>query len=308
MKQKKIILIAGPTASGKSQLAIKLAGHAGVKGEIINADSMQIYKEISILTSKPNFIDRKIVKHHLYGFNPVKKKFSAGRWLNDVVKKIERIWKKEKTPIVVGGTGLYFKALTDGLVKIPNIPNNIRTKIRKLHQRVGQKKFFSQLIKIDPLAKKFVSPTDKQRSMRAYEVKKFTKKSLYDFTKKTKPYFRKNRFIKIFIDTPKELLSKRIEKRVENMFEDGVIDEVKKFYTLGVHKDLSANKIIGIKEIKHYLDNKITLAKAKELIAQKTRQYAKRQFTWARGHMKSWVMIYSPNINDLYKKAINKIF
>ena len=91
------------------------------------------------------------------------------------------------------------------------------------------------------------------------------------------------------------------------MFEDGVIDEVKKFYTLGVHKDLSANKIIGIKEIKHYLDNKITLAKAKELIAQKTRQYAKRQFTWARGHMKSWVMIYSPNINDLYKKAINKI-
>ena len=308
MKQKKIILIAGPTASGKSQLAIKLAGHAGVKGEIINADSMQIYKEISILTSKPNFIDRKIVKHHLYGFNPVKKKFSAGRWLNDVVKKIERIWKNEKTPIVVGGTGLYFKALTDGLVKIPNIPNNIRTKIRKLHQRVGQKKFFSQLIKIDPLAKKFVSPTDKQRSMRAYEVKKFTKKSLYDFTKKTKPYFRKNRFIKIFIDTPKELLSKRIEKRVENMFEDGVIDEVKKFYTLGVHKDLSANKIIGIKEIKHYLDNKITLAKAKELIAQKTRQYAKRQFTWARGHMKSWVMIYSPNINDLYKKAINKIF
>ena len=269
---------------------------------------MLIYKEISILTSKPNFIDRKIVKHHLYGFNPVKKKFSAGRWLNDVVKKIERIWKKEKTPIVVGGTGLYFKALTDGLVKIPNIPNNIRTKIRKLHQRVGQKKFFSQLIKIDPLAKKFVSPTDKQRSMRAYEVKKFTKKSLYDFTKKTKPYFRKNRFIKIFIDTPKELLSKRIEKRVENMFEDGVIDEVKKFYTLGVHKDLSANKIIGIKEIKHYLDNKITLAKAKELIAQKTRQYAKRQFTWARGHMKSWVMIYSPNINDLYKKAINKIF
>ena len=90
MKLKKIILIAGPTASGNTQLAIKLAGHAGVKGEIINADSMQIYKEISILTSKPNFIDRKIVKHHLYGFNPVKKKFSAGRWLNDVVKKIER--------------------------------------------------------------------------------------------------------------------------------------------------------------------------------------------------------------------------
>ena len=306
MKQeKKVILLAGPTASGKSKLAIKLAQH--INGEIINADSMQIYKEISILTSKPNSQNTKIIKHHLYGFNSVQKKFSTGHWLKMAIKKIEDQWKRERIPIVVGGTGLYFKALTDGLVKIPDIPNNLRTQIRKLHKKIGQKKFFNQLTKIDPLSKRFVLPFDTQRSMRAYEVKKFTNKSLFKFTKETKPNFNNNVFKKLFINTPRELLHKKIEKRVEKMFNDGAINEVKKFCKIKVNKELSSNKIIGIKEIKDYLQGKITLIKAKELITQKTRQYAKRQFTWARGHMKSWEMIYSPNINDLYKKAINKI-
>ena len=180
MKQeKKVILLAGPTASGKSKLAIKLAQH--INGEIINADSMQIYKEISILTSKPNSQNTKIIKHHLYGFNSVRKNFSTGHWLRMVVKKIEDQWKKGQIPVVVGGTGLYFKALTDGLVKIPNIPNNMRTQIRKLHKKIGQKKFFIQLIKLDPLAKRFVLPTDTQRSMRAYEVKKFTNNLCLNF-------------------------------------------------------------------------------------------------------------------------------
>ncbi len=306
MKQeKKVILLAGPTASGKSKLAIKLARH--FTGEIINADSMQIYKEISILTSKPNSQDTKIIKHHLYGFNSVKKKFSTGLWLEMVIKKIEEQWNNGKIPIVVGGTGLYFKALTDGLVKIPDIPNNMRTQIRKLHKKIGQKKFFIQLIKLDPLAKRFVLPSDTQRSMRAYEVKKFTNKSLFEFTKKTKSNFNSNVFKKLFISIPRELLHKKIEKRVEKMFNEGAVDEVKKFCKMKVNKELSSNKIIGIKEIKDYLRGKITLIKAKELIMQKTRQYAKRQFTWARGHMKSWETFYSPNINDLFKKAINKI-
>ena len=304
-QEKKVILLAGPTASGKSKLAIKLAQY--FDGEIINADSMQIYKEISILTSKPNSQDIKAIKHHLYGFKSVKKKFSTGHWLKLVVKKIEEQWENEKMPIVVGGTGLYFKALTDGLVKIPDIPNKTRTQIRKLHKKIGQKKFFTQLIKLDPLAKRLVLPSDTQRSMRAYEVKKFTNKSLFEFLKETKSNFNNNVFKKLFINTPRELLHKKIEKRVEKMFNDGVIDEVKKFCKMKVNKELSSNKIIGIKEIKDYLQGKITLIKAKDLITQKTRQYAKRQFTWARGHMKSWEMIYSPNINDLFKKTINKI-
>ena len=304
-QEKKVILLAGPTASGKSKLAIKLAQY--FDGEIINADSMQVYKEISILTSKPNSQDIKAIKHHLYGFNSVKKKFSTGHWLKLVVKKIEEQWENEKMPIVVGGTGLYFKALTDGLVKIPDIPNKTRTQIRKLHKKIGQKKFFTQLIKLDPLAKRLVLPSDTQRSMRAYEVKKFTNKSLFEFLKETKSNFNNNVFKKLFINTPRELLHKKIEKRVEKMFNDGVIDEVKKFCKMKVNKELSSNKIIGIKEIRDYLQGKTTLIKAKELITQKTRQYAKRQFTWARGHMKSWEMIYSTNINDLFKKTINKI-
>ena len=302
---KKVILLAGPTASGKSELAIKLAQH--FNGEIINADSMQIYKEISILTYKPRKKDTTIIKHHLYGFNSVKKKFSTGHWLRMALKKIEEQWKNEKTPIVVGGTGLYFKALTDGLVKIPEISNNLRAEIRKLQNKIGQEKFFNKLIKLDPLAKSFVLPSDAQRSMRAYEVKKFTNKSLFEFTKETKSNFNNSIFKKLFINIPRELLHKKIEKRVEKMFNDGAVDEVKKFYKMKVNEDLSSNKIIGIKEIKYYLQGKITLIAAKELIIQKTRQYAKRQFTWARGHMKSWNMIYSSDINDLFKKTVNKI-
>ena len=304
-QEKKVILLAGPTASGKSKLAIKLAQH--FNGEIINGDSMQIYKEISILTSKPNPQDTKIIKHHLYGFHSVKKNFSTGHWLKMVIKKIEEQWESGRMPIVVGGTGLYFKALTDGLVQIPDIPNRGRMQIRKLHKKIGQKKFFTQLIKMDPLTKRFVLPSDTQRSMRAYEVKKFTNKSLFEFTKETKSNFNNNVFKKLFINISRDLLNKKIDTRVEKMFNDGAIDEVKKFYKMKIDKELSPNKIIGIKEIKDYLRGKITLIKAKELIKQKTRQYAKRQFTWARGHMKSWEMIYSQNINDLYKKAINKI-
>jgi len=304
-QEKKVILIAGPTASGKSKLAIKLAKH--FNGEIINADSMQIYKEISILTSKPSLQETKIVKHYLYGFNSVKKKFSTGHWLKLVIKKIEELWRNEKIPIVVGGTGLYFKALTEGLVSIPEIPKSVRLEIRKLHKKIGQKEFFNRLVKLDPIAKSFVLPSDPHRSMRVYEVKKFTNKSLFELIKKTKSKYENNTFKKIFINTPRELLHRNIEKRTEKMFKDGAVIEVKNFLKMKVYRELSCNKIIGIKEIKDYLRGKITLIKAKELIAIKTRQYAKRQFTWSRGHMKSWEMIYSANTNDLFKKAINKI-
>ena len=305
MKEKTIILIAGPTASGKSSLSIKLAKF--FDSEIINADSMQIYKEFSALTSKPTLQDTNNIKHHLYGFNSVKKKFSTGQWLELVLKKIENQWKDKKIPIVVGGTGLYFKALTEGLVKIPEIPSKIRNEARTLQEKVGQEIFFKMLIKLDPLAKKFVLPTDKQRSLRIYEVKKFINKSLFDLIRKTKSNYEKKVFKKLFINPPKELLHVNIENRVEKMINSGAIKEVEKFIKMNVYHELSANKIIGIREIKNYLNGKLTIEETKELIVQKTKQYAKRQFTWSRGHMKSWDKIYSPNINDLYKKALNKI-
>jgi|TARA_B110000438_G_scaffold272047_1_gene290447 tRNA dimethylallyltransferase len=306
MEQKKIIiLLAGPTASGKSKLAIKLSEH--FNGEIINADSMQIYKEISILTSRPNKLDEKKIKHHLYGFNSVKNKFSTGHWLKMALEKIEEQWNYSKTPIVVGGSGLYFKALTDGLVKIPDIPENIRLEVRTLHKKLGQKFFFAQLNKIDSLVKNLILPSDVQRSMRAYEVKKFTGKSLFELIKETKPNFDQKVFKKLFINTPRDLLNKKIEERVEKMFEEGAVKEAKDFFKMKIYHELSSNKIIGVNEIKAYLQGKLTLSETKELVSQKTRQYVKRQFTWARGHMKSWEMIYSSNINDLFNKAVNKI-
>jgi tRNA dimethylallyltransferase len=304
-QEKKVILLAGPTASGKSKLAIKLAQN--YNGEIINADSMQIYKEISILTSRPSQRDEKIVKHHLYGFNTVKKKFSTGHWLKKVLNKIEELWSVNTTPIVVGGSGLYFKALTDGLVEIPDIPENLRREIRSLHKKIGQERFFKKLIDLDPLAQKSILSSDVHRSMRAYEVKKFTNKSLFKLIKETKSNLNNSVFKKIFINTPRELLKPQIEKRVEKMFKEGVIEEVENFFNMKVYKELSSNKIIGMNEIKAYLRGKLALDETKRLIILKTRQYAKRQFTWSRGHMKSWEMIYSPNIKDLYKKAINKI-
>ena len=145
----KIILISGPTASGKSNFSIKLAKK--INGEIINAERMQVYKELKILTARPSKKEYQNIKHHLYGFQSVRKKFSTGNWLKLVINKIKLIRKRKKTPILVGGTGLYFKALTDGLVKIPNIPIKSRNKIRNLQKKMGQKNFFMQLIKLDPL-------------------------------------------------------------------------------------------------------------------------------------------------------------
>ena len=298
-------MLAGPSASGKSLLAIKLAQK--IKGQIINADSMQIYKELKILTSRPSSVNLKAARHHLYGFHSVKNHFSTGQWLQLAILKINECLNNQKTPIVVGGTGLYFKSLTEGLVKIPNIPKDLRNQTRKLHQKIGQDNFFHKLIVIDPLAKKFISPKDTQRSIRAYEVKKFTKKSLFLFKKQTKPNFNTTIFNKIFINMPKEQLHRKIDIRTEKMFKEGAINEVKNFFKLKINNELTANKILGIREIKSYLEGTVTLAQTKELIKLKTRQYTKRQLTWFRGHMRSWEMIYSSNTNNLFKKTINKI-
>ena len=175
----KIILISGPTASGKSNFALKLAKK--IKGEIINADSMQVYKELKILSARPSFKDYQNIKHHLYGFHSVKDNFSTGDWLKLAIKKISEIKKRKKIPIIIGGTGLYFKAILEGLVKIPNIPIRFRNKIRNLNKDLGQKLFYKRLIEIDPKSKNKINSTDIQRSIRAYEVKKFTNKSIHDW-------------------------------------------------------------------------------------------------------------------------------
>ena len=296
----KIILISGPTASGKSNFSIKLAKK--INGEIINADSMQVYKELKILSARSNSKDYQKIKHHLYGFHSVKINFSTGDWLKYAIKKIKEVKARKKTPIFVGGTGLYFKALTDGLVSIPNIPIRFRNTIRSLHKNLGQKKFYQKLLKLDPNSKKKINPTDSQRSIRAYEVKQFTNKSLHDWFQNTKSYFVKDDFFKIYIDYPREDLIQRINKRTEQMIEIGAINEVKRFSKLKVRKDKSVNKAIGIHEIKEYLEKRKDINDVIEKISIKTRQYAKRQSTWARGNMISWLKLPPESLNNFLKK------
>jgi len=296
----KIILISGPTASGKSSFAIKLAKK--VNGEIINADSMQVYKQLKILSARPDQKKYQKIKHHLYGFHDVKKNFSTGNWLKLVFKKIEEIKRKRKTPILVGGTGLYFKVLTDGLVKIPNVPINIRNQLRVHQLKIGQKNFYKKLLELDPASKNKINPTDSHRSIRAYEVKFYTKKSIHEWYKNTKSNFQPGEFYKIYIDFPRMELIERINQRSKEMIKNGAVKEVKNFIKLKVRKDKSVNKAIGINEIRQYLNNEKELGEIIENISIKTRQYAKRQSTWARGNMNSWFKFKPNELKNFLKK------
>ena len=302
---KKIVLIAGPTASGKSKLAIEIAKK--IKGEIINADSMQVYREFSILSSRPPEIDLKKIKHHLYGFQNVTKHFSTGAWLKLAKKQVNKCLKDKKIPIIVGGTGLYFEAITKGISKIPNTNLKVRDKIRNLQKKIGQKKFYEKLLKIDPLIENKIEPSDTQRSIRAYEVKKFTNKSMFEWYKLTKSEFKKFQIIKIFVDVPRKKLLKNISSRADQMFKNNCVKEVNFFLSLNINSSLSVNKIIGVREIKDHLSGILSLQQAKELINIKTRQYAKRQVTWARGHMKDWNKLYSNSFSSLSKKILKAI-
>jgi len=296
----KIILISGPTASGKSKFALKLAKK--IDGEIINADSMQIFKEIKILTARPSSKDRSSIKHHLYGFLSVKKNFSVGDWLKKCLTKISEIKKRRKVPIIVGGTGLYFKSLVDGLAKVPKISKRNRDKVRNLQKKIGQKSFYKKLIKLDPLCKNNININDQNRSIRAYEVYIQTNKSLYTWFKNTKIHFQDKDFEKIFIDISRDEVVKNLSSRIEKMIKAGAIQEVKRFNKLKVKKTNSSFKIIGIREINELKPDKTNLSLIKEKITIKTRQYAKRQMTWARGHMKDWYRIAPNNLNSYLNK------
>ena len=299
----KIILISGPTASGKSNFAIKVAKK--VNGEIINADSMQVYKKIKILTARPNKEEQKNIKHHLYGVIDLNKNFSTGQWLKLTINLINNIRKRKKVPILVGGTGLYFQSLIDGLVKIPEIPLNFRNKIRSKQKKEGQKKFYKNLLKLDPKVSNKIDSNDIQRSIRAFEVKSFTKISMYDWLEKTEPEFEDKEFLRLYIDYKREDLIKKISLRTKKMIKNGAVNEVKSFLKLKIKKDKSINKVIGIDELTQYLNKQINLNQSQELISIKTRQYAKRQATWARSRMTSWKKI-KPSAIKTYLKNLKK--
>jgi tRNA dimethylallyltransferase len=302
--QSKIILISGPTASGKTNFAIKIAKK--INGEIINADSMQVYKQLKILTTRPSQKEQKNIKHHLYGIIDVNKKFSTGQWLKLTINKIKDIKKRKKTPILVGGTGLYFQSLIKGLVKIPNIPFKIRNKVRVMQKKEGQKKFYKKLLKLDKKIEGKIDSNDTQRSIRAFEIKLFTKISLYDWQNKTMSKFNENEFLKLYINYSREELIQRILLRTNKIIKEGAIKEVKKLGRQKIKKESSVNKVIGLHELQQYLNHQLTLDEARELISIRTRQYAKRQATWARSRMRDWNKI-NPNQISRWVKKINKL-
>jgi len=298
MEYKKAILLFGPTASGKSKLSVDLA--LKFNCEIINADSMQIYKEIKILSARPN---EKEIKHHLYGFISVKKNFSVGSWYKLVTKKIKEINKKGKLALVVGGTGLYFKVLTDGLVKIPEIQKKYYSNPNQkviYYIKNRYKKKYSEIFK-------GINLSDSQRVLRAAMIYENTGVTLNDWQKKkNSKHFNSNEFIKICLLPPKTEVEKRIKTRFTDMLKNGAIEEVKKYIKLKLlNLPYTSNSIIGIKEISLYLNKAISKDQLKEKMLIRTRQYAKRQFTWQRGQMKDWKSFRDINYLDLRKKVLS---
>ena len=297
MVLKKIILLFGPTAAGKSRLAIDICKK--FNGEIVNADSMQVYKEIKILSARP---DKKTIKHHLYGFISARKNFSVGTWYKLAIKKIKEIHKKGKNVIVVGGTGLYFKALTDGLVEIPKVDKHDID----LNQMNKQKKI-KDYAKKHPGIFDNINLNDFQRLYRAIAVYEKTGMTLSEWqSKKNKQYFDKDDFYKICLIPKKKEIERRIEKRFSKMLKRGAIEEAKNYHSLKLWKNKlhSANSIIGLREIYNHLHNKTSIAELKQEVLIRTRQYAKRQFTWQRGQMKDWKRFDDLNYMDLLKKVL----
>ena len=297
--KKKIILLFGPTASGKSRLAVDIAKE--FNGEIVNADSMQVYKEVKVLSARPN---EKSVKHHLYGFVSVKENFSVGSWYELAVKKIKDINKKGKLALVVGGTGLYFKVLIDGLVKIPEVPKIDYSYLNPIGKWMMQNHYGKRYPKIF----EGINRNDIQRVSRAISVYDATGITLNEWQKKkNKKYFNPSEFLKICLIPPKSELEKRIKKRFLDMLKNGAIEETKKYIQSGLssHTLHTSNSIIGLKEIGLFLDKKISVKELKEKVLIKTRQYAKRQRTWQRGQMQDWKGFVDVNYLDLLKKVLS---
>ena len=298
MEHTKAILLFGPTASGKSKLALDIAKK--FNGEIINADSMQVYKEIKILSARPN---NNTVRHHLYGFISAKKHFSVGSWYKLCTKKIRDINKKGKIAIVTGGTGLYFKVLIDGLVEIPEVPKldySYLNQQGRFHMKNHYRKRYPKIFE-------GINTNDIQRVSRAISVYEYTGIYLKEWQKKkNKKNFHFKDFIKICLIPPKPELEKRIKQRFLHMLKKGAIKEAKKYKELNLSllSTHTSNSIIGLNEISLFLDKKISMEKLKEKVLIRTRQYAKRQFTWQRGQMRDWKVFSDINYTDLRKNVL----
>jgi len=279
------VLIAGPTASGKSHAALGLAEAIG--GTIVNADSMQVYREARVLTARPSIEDMTRAPHALYGHVSVHDAYSAGRYQDDAAKTLALVRAMGRIPIFVGGTGLYFAALTEGLAEIPSIPAAVREAARKKLDAIGVGALHAELATRDPETASRLRPSDPQRVLRAYEVLEATSLPLALWqTRMGKPVLDGLRVAKFVLDVPRPELRERIETRFKAMLADGAQKEAAALK--GLEPALPAAKILGLRELRGLAAGEIEQAEAFRLAVTATRQFAKRQSTWFRNRMADW--------------------
>ncbi len=279
-----VIVVAGPTASGKSALALDIALEC--TGTVINADSMQVYAELRVLTARPSPEDEAKAPHRLFGVLPAGERCSAGRWLRMAVAEIHDARSAGRLPVVVGGTGLYLKALFQGLAPIPEIPDAAHAEAQALHARLGGDAFRDELARLDPQGAARLPAGDVQRLVRAYEVVRATGRTLDDWQRQAPPPpLPETRFVTVVLAPPRDVLYAAIDARFAAMMAAGAVDEVKALKGLDLALDLPAMKAVGVAELADYLDGRTDLEDAVEKAKRATRNFAKRQLTWLRHQM-----------------------
>ena len=288
----RVWLIGGPTASGKSGLALRIAEAEGA--EVVNADSMQLYRDLAVLTARPSARDESRAPHHLYGVADAGEAWSVGRWLRAAREVLAAIAARRRPAVIVGGTGLYFHALTRGLADIPPVPEAVRTEVGERFDRFGEAAFREALAQRDPAAEARIAPGDRQRLVRAAAVAQATGRPLSAWQADASGDVL-GAYRALVIDPPRETLYAACDARLTAMVEHGALDEVAALMARGLSPELPAMKALGVREFARYLSDDLSLEAALDLARQQTRQYAKRQTTWFRNQTPDWPRVLRPD-------------
>ena len=281
-----VLLLAGPTASGKSALALAYAERTGAA--VVNADSQQLYRDLRVLTARPGEAEEARAPHHLYGVADAAEAWSVGDWLRAVLPILHRLAEAGRPAVVVGGTGLYFRALTHGLAEIPPIPGAARSAAGHELERLGEEAFRAALREHDPAAAERIAPGDRQRLIRAWAVRECTGRSLSDWRADTRPPLLPGAYRALLLDPPREALYGRCDDRARAMLATGVLEEVRALIARRLDPDLPAMKAVGLRSLAAHLAGALTLAEALAQLQGDTRRYAKRQRTWFRNQTPDW--------------------
>lgn len=286
-----VTLIAGPTASGKSALAIRLARSTG--GEIVNADAMQVYADLRVLTARPSPEEEAAAPHHLFGVADAAEAWSVGRWLKAAAAVIADIAARGRPAIVVGGTGLYFRALTSGLAEVPAVPAPVRSDAQALYDAIGEAAFRARVAEVDPLAAARIATADRQRLTRAYEVYAATGRPLTIWQTQTSPTLPASSWDALVLEPPRDVVYGRCNERLAAMLGAGALEEVARLIGRGLDARLPAMKALGMVPFAAHLRGEIGLDEALAQARQDTRRYAKRQVTWFRNQAPDWPRVQS---------------